>query len=153
MAPVAWILRDKLQRQIVADHEVARQALRFIVRDTSQPAATRRRAQLALNSYPAVTRRTAVKDKCVEHGRSQVSRCGATLSPASDLSRRRHGDSGHTRAVLPLTTSRYHLLDILASMFLWLDLAGFLDRIFGPYSHFLFHPLTPLFFPGRGNGL
>ncbi|KAI9009044.1 hypothetical protein DFJ74DRAFT_637115 [Hyaloraphidium curvatum] len=71
MAPVAWMIRDKLARQFVQENEVMRQALRFIVRDTEQPAATRRRAQLALNTYPRITRRHAVKDKCIEHGRSK----------------------------------------------------------------------------------
>jgi small subunit ribosomal protein S14 len=74
MAPIAWIIRDRLARQLAAENEVARQALRYIARNTNNDPATRRKAQMALSSYPRVTMRHNVKDKCVEHGRSKVRR-------------------------------------------------------------------------------
>lgn len=67
----ARILRDMNKRVQSAEHEVTRQALRYIVRNTALPQRARAQAQLQLNKMPAATRLTQVKNRCVDSGRGR----------------------------------------------------------------------------------
>ncbi|KAI8803797.1 hypothetical protein BJ742DRAFT_857291 [Cladochytrium replicatum] len=69
--PIAHIIRDRIARQVVAEHEVARQALRLIIRDESHPLSLRIQAQLQLNNYPRYARPHAIKNRCVETGKAR----------------------------------------------------------------------------------
>lgn len=68
----SWrVLKDMYKRQMVAEHEPTRQALRYIVRNTTLPPKVRMKAQLQLNAMPISTRTTAVQNRCVETGRAR----------------------------------------------------------------------------------
>lgn len=64
------IIRDNFKRQQVADHEVTMTALKFISKNTLLPARVRLEAQLQLTTMPNYTRKTQIKNRCVETGNS-----------------------------------------------------------------------------------
>lgn len=74
--PISSILRDKLTRLCVSETEVTRQALRLIANDkTGQYAKNvQMRARLELHKMPKYTRPNAVHNRCVESGKTRVSR-------------------------------------------------------------------------------
>ncbi|BFZ65089.1 40S ribosomal protein mrp2, mitochondrial [Saitoella coloradoensis] len=67
----ARVLRDAKNRQAAAEAEPMRQALRYIVRNTSLPPRARAQAQLQLSNMPSETRMTKVVDRCVISGKGR----------------------------------------------------------------------------------
>ncbi|EMR11086.1 hypothetical protein PNEG_00685 [Pneumocystis murina B123] len=65
------VLRDFRRRIAVAQAEPLRQALRYIVRNTTLPAQVRIRAQQRLIEMPSDTRTTRVKNRCIESGKGR----------------------------------------------------------------------------------
>lgn len=62
------MVRDNFKRQMFAENETTRNALRYISRNTTLPMRARIEAQLQLASMPNYTRYTQVKDRCIESG-------------------------------------------------------------------------------------
>ncbi|KAL4808832.1 hypothetical protein BDV18DRAFT_90480 [Aspergillus unguis] len=62
------IIRDHTKRKVFEQYEPDRQALRYIIRNTSLPQRTRVQAQLQLSQMHAYTRSTQIKNRCVEGG-------------------------------------------------------------------------------------
>ncbi|CAI7647395.1 unnamed protein product [Penicillium bialowiezense] len=62
------VIRDDKKRQVFANYEPQRQALRYAVRNTSLPARVRVQAQLELAQSHAYTRSTQIKNRCVASG-------------------------------------------------------------------------------------
>ncbi|GMM50449.1 mitochondrial 37S ribosomal protein [Starmerella bacillaris] len=73
-----YIIRDQFKRFMFAKHEVKRQALRYLSRNTTLPMKTRLEAQLKLNAMPHFTSPTQIKNRCIEsgYGRSVISDFG-----------------------------------------------------------------------------
>lgn len=63
-----YIIRDQFKRYMFAKHEVRRQALKYITRNTTLPMKTRVEAQLELHGMPHFTRYTQIKNRCIESG-------------------------------------------------------------------------------------
>ncbi|KAK0749235.1 putative mitochondrial 40s ribosomal protein [Schizothecium vesticola] len=59
-----WTLRDHTKRKAFEATEAQRQALRYLVRNTTLPARTRVMAQLELTQMHAYTRPTQIKNRC-----------------------------------------------------------------------------------------
>lgn len=57
--------------KVFAQYETHRQALRYIIRNTTLPQRTRAQAQLELAQMHAYTRRTQINNRCVEGGKSR----------------------------------------------------------------------------------
>jgi len=66
-----WILRDHAKRKAFAANEPERQALRYIVRNTTLPARTRAIAQLQLTQMHCYTRPTQIKNRCILGGKGK----------------------------------------------------------------------------------
>ncbi|KAL4881041.1 hypothetical protein BJY04DRAFT_189767 [Aspergillus karnatakaensis] len=62
------IIRDHTKRKVFEQYEPDRQALRYIIRNTSLPQRTRAQAQLQLAQMHAYTRPTQIKNRCVAGG-------------------------------------------------------------------------------------
>ena len=54
-----------------ANDYISRQALRYIIRNTTLPGRTRVKAQLQLSQMHAYTRLTQVNNRCIEGGKSR----------------------------------------------------------------------------------
>ncbi|RLV93562.1 37S ribosomal protein MRP2 mitochondrial [Spathaspora sp. JA1] len=67
----ARVLRDQHKRVQFAQHEVTRNALRYIARNTELPARARLEAQLQLSTMPAYTSPTTIKNRCVATGKAR----------------------------------------------------------------------------------
>lgn len=67
----ARVLRDQFKRLQVAEHEVTRNALKFIARNEELPARARVEAQLQLASMPKYTSAIQIKDRCVASGNAK----------------------------------------------------------------------------------
>lgn len=67
----ARVLRDHFKRLQVAEHEVTRNALKYIARNEELPARARVEAQLQLASMPKYTCRVQVRDRCIASGNSK----------------------------------------------------------------------------------
>ncbi|KAI9843983.1 MAG: 40S ribosomal protein mrp2, mitochondrial [Thelocarpon superellum] len=65
------ILRDHAKRKVFAQHETERQALRYIIRNTTLPQRMRAQAQLQLSQMHAYTRPTQIKNRCIIGGRGK----------------------------------------------------------------------------------
>lgn len=61
-------IRDHTKRKVIQEYETERQALRFIIRNTTLPARVRAEAQLQLTQMHAYTRPTQVRNRCVMGG-------------------------------------------------------------------------------------
>ncbi|KAI9037307.1 mitochondrial 37S ribosomal protein uS14m [Aspergillus affinis] len=61
-------IRDHTKRKAFEQYEPERQALRYIIRNTSLPQRTRAQAQLQLTQMHAYTRPTQIKNRCVAGG-------------------------------------------------------------------------------------
>ncbi|KAJ5095619.1 hypothetical protein NUU61_004975 [Penicillium alfredii] len=68
------VIRDHNKRMAIEQTEPERQALRYMIRNTSLPQRVRAQAQLQLSQMHPYTRPTQVKNRCVAsgHGRSIV---------------------------------------------------------------------------------
>ncbi|KAE8356563.1 hypothetical protein BDV28DRAFT_126863 [Aspergillus coremiiformis] len=64
----ARVIRDHTKRKVFEQHEPERQALRYIIRNTSLPQRARAQAQLQLSHMHAYTRSTQIKNRCVAGG-------------------------------------------------------------------------------------
>ncbi|RAL10332.1 mitochondrial 37S ribosomal protein uS14m [Aspergillus homomorphus CBS 101889] len=62
------IIRDHTKRKVFEQHEAERQALRYVIRNTSLPQRARAQAQLQLATMHAYTRSTQIKNRCVAGG-------------------------------------------------------------------------------------
>ncbi|KAL2822126.1 hypothetical protein BDW59DRAFT_149668 [Aspergillus cavernicola] len=62
------IIRDHTKRKVFEQYEPERQALRYIIRNTTLPARARAQAQLQLSQMHAYTRSTQIKNRCVAGG-------------------------------------------------------------------------------------
>lgn len=67
----ARVLRDQFKRLQVAEHEVTRNALKYIARNEELPARARVEAQLQLASMPKYTSAIQIKDRCVASGNAK----------------------------------------------------------------------------------
>ncbi|KAI9752774.1 MAG: 40S ribosomal protein mrp2, mitochondrial [Lichina confinis] len=65
------VIRDHTKRKVFADHESERQALRYLIRNTTLPQRVRARAQLELSQMHCYTRPTQVRNRCVEGGKAR----------------------------------------------------------------------------------
>ena len=68
---LAVLIRDKINRLLVAEHEVNREAIKLITKDKEQPLAIRLKAQQLLNSYPRYMRPTAIRNRCTVNGNAR----------------------------------------------------------------------------------
>ncbi|KAJ5523096.1 uncharacterized protein N7503_003046 [Penicillium pulvis] len=62
------LIRDHNKRMAFEQTEPERQALRYMIRNTSLPGRTRAQAQLQLSQMHAYTRPTQIKNRCVASG-------------------------------------------------------------------------------------
>ncbi|KAJ9155226.1 hypothetical protein NKR23_g1927 [Pleurostoma richardsiae] len=65
------IIRDHSKRKAFEQFEAERQALRYIIRNTTLPPRTRAEAQLQLTQMHCYTRPTQIKNRCVISGRGR----------------------------------------------------------------------------------
>ncbi|KAJ2905681.1 hypothetical protein MKZ38_004756 [Zalerion maritima] len=66
-----WILRDHTKRKVFAQHEAERQALRYIIRNTTLPPRTRAEAQLQLTQMHCYTRPSQIRNRCMLGGKGR----------------------------------------------------------------------------------
>ncbi|RAH65992.1 mitochondrial 37S ribosomal protein uS14m [Aspergillus aculeatinus CBS 121060] len=62
------IIRDHTKRRVFEANEVERQALRYVIRNTTLPQRARAQAQLQLAQMHAYTRSTQIRNRCVAGG-------------------------------------------------------------------------------------
>ncbi|RYC65771.1 hypothetical protein CHU98_g418 [Xylaria longipes] len=65
------VIRDHTKRKVFAEHEPERQALRYIVRNTTLPPRTRAEAQLQLTQMHCYTRPTQIRGRCLLGGKGR----------------------------------------------------------------------------------
>ncbi|KAI9825983.1 MAG: hypothetical protein M1819_007484 [Sarea resinae] len=65
------VIRDHTKRKVFAEHETERQALRYIIRNTTLPQRMRAQAQLQLSQMHAYTRGTQITNRCIEGGKGR----------------------------------------------------------------------------------
>ncbi|KFY10809.1 hypothetical protein V492_04842 [Pseudogymnoascus sp. VKM F-4246] len=65
------VIRDHTKRKVFAEHETQRQALRYIIRNTTLPARMRAQAQLELSQMHCYTRPTQIRNRCIEGGKGR----------------------------------------------------------------------------------
>ncbi|KAF2206937.1 hypothetical protein CERZMDRAFT_107940 [Cercospora zeae-maydis SCOH1-5] len=65
------IIRDHTKRKVFEQNEPERQALRYIIRNTSLPHRTRAQAQLQLTQMHCYTRSTQIKNRCTMGGKGR----------------------------------------------------------------------------------
>ncbi|KAK4189754.1 hypothetical protein QBC35DRAFT_492306 [Podospora australis] len=63
-----WVMRDNAKRKAFEAAEPERQALRYIIANTTLPQRTRAIAQLQLTQMHAYTRPTQIKNRCTMGG-------------------------------------------------------------------------------------
>ncbi|KAK3080364.1 hypothetical protein LTS18_002117 [Coniosporium uncinatum] len=66
-----WVIRDHTKRKVFAENEVDRQALRYVIRNTSLPPRMRAQAQLQLTQMHCYTRPTQIKNRCTMGGKGK----------------------------------------------------------------------------------
>ncbi|EAS36487.3 mitochondrial 37S ribosomal protein MRP2 [Coccidioides immitis RS] len=62
------VIRDHTKRKVFKEFEPERQALRYLVRNTSLPMRVRAQAQLQLSQMHCYTRPTQIKNRCIAGG-------------------------------------------------------------------------------------
>ncbi|KAK6203586.1 uncharacterized protein RJT21DRAFT_119753 [Scheffersomyces amazonensis] len=67
----ARVLRDQFKRIQYSEHEVTRNALRYIARNTELPPRARLEAQLQLTAMPKYTSFNQIRNRCVASGNSK----------------------------------------------------------------------------------
>ncbi|KAL9603599.1 MAG: hypothetical protein Q9219_001102 [cf. Caloplaca sp. 3 TL-2023] len=65
------VIRDHTKRKVFEQYETQRQALRYIIRNTTLPQRARAQAQLQLSQMHAYTRFTQINNRCIEGGKSR----------------------------------------------------------------------------------
>jgi small subunit ribosomal protein S14 len=66
-----WVIRDHTKRKVYQEYEPERQALRYIIRNTSLPQRMRAAAQLQLAQMHCYTRSTQINNRCIGGGRAR----------------------------------------------------------------------------------
>jgi small subunit ribosomal protein S14 len=66
-----WVIRDHTKRKVYEEYEPERQALRYIIRNTSLPQRMRAAAQLQLAQMHCYTRSTQINNRCIGGGRAR----------------------------------------------------------------------------------
>ncbi|KAG7194105.1 40S ribosomal protein mrp2, mitochondrial [Scheffersomyces spartinae] len=87
----ARVIRDQFKRLQYNEHEVTRNALRYIARNTELPARARLEAQLQLASMPKYTSYSQIRDRCVASGNSKSVIPDFKLNRTTFRERARHG--------------------------------------------------------------
>lgn len=64
-------IRDHTKRKAFEAYEPERQALRYVIRNTTLPARTRAMAQLQLTQMHCYTRPTQIRNRCILGGKSR----------------------------------------------------------------------------------
>ncbi|EEP80692.1 mitochondrial 40S ribosomal protein MRP2 [Uncinocarpus reesii 1704] len=64
----AKVIRDHTKRKVFMEYEPERQALRYLMRNTSLPMRVRAQAQLQLSQMHSYTRSTVIKNRCTAGG-------------------------------------------------------------------------------------
>ncbi|KAL8794726.1 MAG: hypothetical protein Q9195_002680 [Heterodermia aff. obscurata] len=64
-------IRDHTKRKVFEKYETERQALRYIIRNTTLPGRTRAQAQLQLSQMHCYTRPTQINNRCIEGGKGR----------------------------------------------------------------------------------
>ncbi|CUM67894.1 uncharacterized protein PRCAT00005605001 [Priceomyces carsonii] len=65
------VIKDQFKRLQYAEHEVTRNALKYIARNTELPARARVEAQLQLTAMPKYTSYSQIKNRCVASGHAK----------------------------------------------------------------------------------
>ncbi|KAI4288100.1 MAG: hypothetical protein L6R35_002644 [Caloplaca aegaea] len=65
------VIRDHTKRKVFEQYETQRQALRYIIRNTTLSQRARAQAQLQLSQMHAYTRSTQINNRCIEGGKSR----------------------------------------------------------------------------------
>ncbi|EPE08377.1 mitochondrial 37s ribosomal protein mrp2 [Ophiostoma piceae UAMH 11346] len=65
-------IRDNAKRLVYEKYEAERQALRYIIRNTTLPPRTRAEAQLQLTQMPVYSRPTQIRNRCILGGKSRA---------------------------------------------------------------------------------
>ncbi|WPH01624.1 glucocorticoid receptor-like (DNA-binding domain) [Acrodontium crateriforme] len=65
------IMRDHTKRKVFAENEAERQALRYIIHNTTLPARARAQAQLQLSQMHCYTRPTQIRNRCILGGKGR----------------------------------------------------------------------------------
>ncbi|KAF2482164.1 hypothetical protein BDY17DRAFT_252801 [Neohortaea acidophila] len=65
------IIRDHTKRKVFEQNEPERQALRYIIRNTSLPQRMRTQAQLQLTQMHCYTQPTQIKNRCIMGGKGR----------------------------------------------------------------------------------
>ncbi|KAL9584470.1 MAG: hypothetical protein Q9212_002109 [Teloschistes hypoglaucus] len=65
------VIRDHTKRKVYEQYETQRQALRYIIRNTTLPQRARAQAQLQLSQMHCYTRFTQIKNRCTEGGKGR----------------------------------------------------------------------------------
>lgn len=81
----ARVIKDQFKRLQYAEHEVTRNALRYIARNTELPPRARLEAQLQLASMPKYTSYTQIKNRCVASGHAKSVISDFKLNRVSNL--------------------------------------------------------------------
>ncbi|KAE9962016.1 hypothetical protein BLS_000942 [Venturia inaequalis] len=66
-----WVIRDHTKRKVFAEYETERQALRYVIRNTTLPARMRAEAQLKLHQMHCYTRPTQIVNRCIMGGKGK----------------------------------------------------------------------------------
>ncbi|KAF1983804.1 glucocorticoid receptor-like (DNA-binding domain) [Aulographum hederae CBS 113979] len=66
-----WIIRDHTKRKVFKENEPERQALRYIIRNTTLPQRVRAQAQLQLSQMHCYTRPSQIKNRCIMGGKGR----------------------------------------------------------------------------------
>lgn len=67
----ARVIKDQFKRLQFEEHEVTRNALKYIARNTELPSKARLEAQLQLTAMPKYTSYNQVRNRCVASGNSK----------------------------------------------------------------------------------
>ncbi|KAK0759451.1 hypothetical protein N5P37_007639 [Trichoderma harzianum] len=67
----ARTIRDHTKRKVFEEHEAERQALRYVIRNTTLPPRTRATAQLQLSQMHCYTRPTQIRNRCIMGGQGR----------------------------------------------------------------------------------
>ncbi|KAH6686918.1 ribosomal protein S14p/S29e [Plectosphaerella plurivora] len=65
------IIRDHTKRKVFAEFETERQALRYLIRNTTLPPRVRAEAQLQLTQMHCYTRPTQIRNRCTMGGKAR----------------------------------------------------------------------------------
>ncbi|KAF2400314.1 glucocorticoid receptor-like (DNA-binding domain) [Trichodelitschia bisporula] len=66
-----FVIRDHTKRKVFTEYETERQALRYIIRNTTLPQRMRASAQLKLSQMHCYTRPTQIHNRCLMGGKGR----------------------------------------------------------------------------------